>query len=136
MEKQILLTLGFQVTAPSSYRFLQRFRRLSPVLNDDQVFYYAQYIQEVSLLDASLLRFKPSQLAAASMILSAKQLKKTDCWTGEMEKFSGYAASDLKEVVDEVKSFALEINPKFISTLKYKFSKPEYLEVAKIQFQF
>jgi hypothetical protein len=53
-----------------------------------------------------------------------------------LEKFSGYKESDLQEVVDEVKSFALEINPKFISTLKYKFSKPEYLEVAKIQFQF
>ena len=53
-----------------------------------------------------------------------------------MKKFSGYTESDLKEVIDEVKSFAFEINPKFISTLKYKFSKPEYLEVAKLQFQF
>ena len=41
MEKNILLTLGFQVTAPSSYRFLQRYRRLSVNLNDDQVFFYA-----------------------------------------------------------------------------------------------
>ena len=49
-----------------------------------------------------------------------------------MKKFSGYTETDLKEVVDEVKSFALEINPKFISTLKYKFSKPDYLEVAKL----
>ena len=70
------------------------------------------------------------------MILSAKQLKKINCWTNDMKKFSGYTEADLKEVVDEVKSFALEINPKFISTLKYKFSKPEYLEVAKLQFQF
>ena len=44
-----------------------------------------------------------------------------------MEKFTGYKESDLKEAVEEIKSFAMEINPKFISTLKYKFSKPEYL---------
>jgi hypothetical protein len=44
-----------------------------------------------------------------------------------MEKFSGYKEDDLKEPVEEIKSFALEINPKFISTLRYKFSKPEYL---------
>ena len=72
MEKEILLTLGFRVTAPSSYRFLQRYRRLSVALNDDEVFFYAQYLQEIALLDATLLKFKPSQLAAAAMILSAK----------------------------------------------------------------
>jgi len=38
--------------------------------------------------------------------------------------------------VEEIKSFAMEINPKFISTLKYKFSKPEYMQVAKNQFKF
>jgi len=53
-----------------------------------------------------------------------------------MEKFSGYVESELKEATDEIKSFAMEINPKFISTLKYKFSKPEYLQVAKHQFKF
>ena len=53
-----------------------------------------------------------------------------------MVKFSGYTEKDLKEVVDEVKSFALEINPKFISTLRYKFSKAEYMKVANYQFNF
>jgi hypothetical protein len=48
-----------------------------------------------------------------------------------MEKFTGYNESQLQEVVKEVRSFCVEINPKFISTLKYKFSKPEYKEVAK-----
>jgi len=53
-----------------------------------------------------------------------------------MEKFSGYSEADLADVVKEVRSFCVEINPKFISTLKYKFSKPEYGEVAKHQFKF
>ena len=75
------------------------------------------------MLDASLLRFRPSQLAAASLILACKQLKKTNCWNKEMEKFSGYSESDLQEAVGEVRQFAVEINPKFIQTLKYKFSK-------------
>jgi|TARA_B110000305_G_C18788427_1_gene337196 hypothetical protein len=54
------------------------------------VFFYAQYLNEIALLDASLLRFKPSQLAAASIILSARQLKKINAWSKEMEKFTGY----------------------------------------------
>ena len=60
MEKEILQTLEFKVTSPSAFRFLQRFRRLDPVLDDGEVFFFAQYIQEVSLLDASLLKFPPS----------------------------------------------------------------------------
>jgi len=71
MEKEILNTLGFILTAPSAYRFLERYKRLSKGYNDNEVFFYAQYIQEVAMLDASLLRFRPSQIAAASMILSS-----------------------------------------------------------------
>ena len=58
MEKEILTTLGFNLTAPSAYRFLQRYRTLNPTCNNDEVFFYAQYLQEIQLLDASLLRFR------------------------------------------------------------------------------
>ena len=60
MEKDILTTLGFVLTAPSAYRFLERYKRLSKTFGDREVFFYAQYIQEVAMLDASLLRFRPS----------------------------------------------------------------------------
>ena len=43
---------------------------------------------------------------------------------------------DLKKVVEDVKSFANEVNPKFLQTLKYKFSKGEYCEVSNIPFKF
>lgn len=130
MEIDILTTLDFKVTAPSAYRFLQRYSRLSEVMEDKEVFYFAQYLQEISLLDVTLLRFRPSELAAASMILSARQLKKKSPWTKEVVEFTGYSEQALGDAIEEIKSFALEINPKFISTLKYKFSKPEYLNVS------
>ena len=53
-----------------------------------------------------------------------------------MERNTGYKEEDLKEAIEDVKSFAYEVNPKFLSTLKYKFSKVEYLEVANIPFKF
>lgn len=136
MEKQILQTLDFNVTAPSAYRFLQRYRSLSDVLNDDEVFFFAQYVLEISLLEASFLAFKPSMLSAASIILSAKMLKKQDPWTKEIEQITSYSRKDLEEVVKEVKLFCQEINPKFISILKYKFSKSEYKKVSNYEFKF
>jgi hypothetical protein len=83
---------------PSAYRFLERFRRLAhTIATDDQVFYFAQYIQEIALLDASLLKYKPSEIAAASLILSTKSLKKqtTSIWNKEMEKATGMSDADL-----------------------------------------
>ena len=96
MEKEILMELGFVLTAPSAYRFLQRYRMLSRVYQDKEVFYYGQYILEVSLLDASLLQFKPSELAAAALILAATQLRKTSGWTEHMEKFTGYSKAEMQ----------------------------------------
>ena len=73
-------------------------------------------------------------MAAASLILAALQLKQTTGWTSKVQKFAQYTEDDLKEAIAEVKSFALEINPKFISTLRYKFSKAEYMKVANHAF--
>ena len=115
---------------------MQRFKRLSPVLNDDEVFFFAQYIQEITTLDVTLLQFKPSQIAAAAMILAARQLKKANVWNKEMERFTGYKEAELTSTVAEVRQFTVEINPKFIQTLRYKFSKPEFLQVAKHAFKF
>jgi Cyclin, C-terminal domain len=117
---------------------LERFKKLSPTTaNDDQVFFFAQYIQEIALLDASLLKYRASEIAAASLILSSRSLKKqANPWSKEMEKITGIREEDLQVVVEEVRGFVVEVNPKFLTTLKYKFSKPEYLEVASLPFKF
>lgn len=44
MEREMLTALDFNMTAPTSYRFLERYRKLSTTANDDQVFFFAQYI--------------------------------------------------------------------------------------------
>lgn len=62
--------------------------------------------------------------------------KDENAWSEEVEKFAVYSLSDLKSAVEEVKSFCVEINPKFISTLRYKFSKTEYGKVANYSFKF
>ena len=42
MEALILMTLQFDVTSPSAYHFMERFRRLSSVANDEnKVFFFA-----------------------------------------------------------------------------------------------
>ena len=89
------------------------------------------------MLDASLLKYRASEIAAASLILSSRSLKKQICpWNKEMERITGMKDEELQTVVEDVKGFVVEVNPKFLTTLKYKFSKAEYLEVASLPFKF
>ena len=136
MERTILFAIQFEITQPSAYRFLERYRKLSTIVNDDRVFFFAQYLQEITLLDATLLQYAPSEISAAALILSTKCLKKAKAWTKTMEKATLYTEAHLAPIIEEVKSFVLEVNPKFLTTLKYKFAKVEFGEVANIEFKF
>ena len=53
-----------------------------------------------------------------------------------MEKLTGMKEEELQMVVEDVRGFEVEVNPKFLTTLKYKFSKTEYQEVATLPFKF
>jgi hypothetical protein len=88
-------------------------------------------------LDASLLKYRASEIAAASLILSCRSLRnQTNPWNKEVEKITEMKEEDLQVVVEDVRGFVVEVNPKFLTTLKYKFSKAEYLEVAGLPFKF
>lgn len=132
IEEVILKTLEFDVTAPSAYRFLERFRRMSTLAAEDEVFFFAQYLMETTLLDVSLYQFRPSEIAAACLIISAKHLKRKDVWTRDLEAETQMSDRSLAPVVSEVRGFTSEVNPKFMDTLKYKFLKPEFCCVAGI----
>lgn len=136
MEHQMLSKLEFSILAPSAYRFLERFSKLSTVAHDEQTFFFAQYIQEIALLDESLLKYRPSEIAAGSLILSTKSLKKQNAWNSEMERATSMKDESLHRVTEDVRSFVTEVNPKFLTTLKYKFQKPDYKEVANLPFNF
>jgi hypothetical protein len=53
-----------------------------------------------------------------------------------MEKATNLKEDHMAKVAEDVKSFVVEVNPKFLTTLKYKFSKQEYLDVASLAFKF
>lgn len=50
-EGKILTALDFDLFSPSPYRFLERFRKLCNSAGDERVFFLAQYLLEISLLD-------------------------------------------------------------------------------------
>ena len=71
VEHDILFTLQFDVTTPSAYRFLERFWHIVyGKTGNRRIFFFAQFIIEITLLETALLKYNRSEIAAAALLLS------------------------------------------------------------------
>ena len=101
----MLTTLEFNITVPSSFRFLERWAKLSK--SDDLIFNFARYIIEICLLEVQLYKWKPSQIAASALYIARKVLKRQMPWSSFMMQQTGY---DEKMVKDCSKDLCMVIN--------------------------
>lgn len=70
MEFLILSTLEFDLTFPTSNRFLEKYIKL---LDDDQtVMQYAQFLIDLALVDIRMLQYTPSVITASAIIFAYK----------------------------------------------------------------
>ena len=128
IEFNVLSQLQFDIATPSAYRFLERFWHLVyGKYGNRKVFFFAQYIIEITMLEPAFLRYHRSEIAAAALILSSRRLTpQLEILTGEIAVKTGYTASHLTDAVQEIKQFLENLNPVFLTNLSYKFMKLEY----------
>ncbi len=102
-ESQMLMQLDFNVVSPSSYRFLERFSKISS-LNAKQ-FNLARYLIELPLIEYRMLKYSPSVLAASAVYLTLKILPRQDennepvkvpAWDEKLREHSGFVENDLR----------------------------------------
>lgn len=68
LENQILRELGFTLTVPTTFRFLERFSRISPKYNSAMD--YAEFVIELANYDFKIVfDLTPSQIAAAALYI-------------------------------------------------------------------
>ncbi len=72
MEFLILSTLSFDLTVPTSYRFLERYMRI--LGEDENVMTLSQFMMELSLIDVRMLQYQYSIIAAASLCQAYKTI--------------------------------------------------------------
>ena len=73
LEFQILSKIEFNVTFPSSFRFMERFARVAQINEKTQLL--AQYMCDVCLLDSLLVKQKPSLIAALCIYTAQRVVK-------------------------------------------------------------
>ena len=70
MERKILMTIDFDVSQCTSFRFLERFSKLAKI--DNVTFFLSQFMLELGLLDSKMSQF-PQSLQAIAAIYTAKK---------------------------------------------------------------
>jgi len=78
MEQYMLNTLGFNLATPTTLYFLRRFSKAA--MSDYRVHTLSKFLLELALLEIRLLKYVPSQIAAASVYLARTMVGITPAW--------------------------------------------------------
>ncbi|KAL0297301.1 UNVERIFIED_CONTAM: Cyclin-A2-1 [Sesamum radiatum] len=81
MESRVLNFLGFQLSVPTTKKFLRRFiqaAQLSYEVPSVELEFLANYLAELTLIEYSFLKFLPSLIAASAVFLARWTLNQSD----------------------------------------------------------
>jgi len=93
MERLVLAQIGYKLGLTSPLPFLRRFSKAAG--SDSRVHTLAKYILELTPCFYSLLHYKPSQLAAASVYLARHMTATVPVWHSTVRHYSGYTEEAL-----------------------------------------
>jgi len=132
MECAMLTTLNFQIVIPTATHF---FDKLQKVNRCDEVHReLAAYLIELGLLDMRMLRYAPSHVVSAALLLSNELLLKRPAWPQPMVQHSRHSEQALRVCTEEFREL-FEAAPKAqLQAVRKKFSLPQRHAVAKMTF--
>ena len=146
IESLILCSLKFDILFTSANKFLDYFYQLSQHSNSStfkkdtnykRIYYLAEFILEITLMDVSVMSYKQSLRACASLFIARKLLKDendygNNIWDYNLRFKSGYTEKDLKACVREMVIFLQVILNNPTNAFKDKFTSYDYDRVALV----
>lgn len=132
MEKMMLNTLGFHLTVPTGYLFLQRFLKVTNA--DKNVSMLSHYLLELTLVEYKMLRFPYSKIAAAAVYTANKNLNKSEYWSYVLEQHSHYNVEEIQSCVVALTDLQKKAPKGRLNAVYKKFSGLNFNEVAKIMY--
>lgn len=102
--------------------------------NQTDCIFAFQYLTELVLLEGDqYLNFKPSEIAAASILFARFNLMKPILWPKEIEQSSGYTIKHLSPIV-KAQSVTLKDSPlKAHQTIQEKYKSQKFNKVALLK---
>lgn len=131
MEQKILNTLNFSLTAPTSLYFLRRFSKAAR--SDYKAHTLCKYILELCLLDIKMLKYKPSMIAASSVLLARIMMGIDELWNSTLQHYTKYEQCELYECVrDQASLIITNQNSKQAAFRKYSLGRFDSVALIKV----
>jgi len=106
MEAVILNALAFDLACPTAVHFLTKFQRANR--SNEVQRHLSQYIAELSLLEIKFLKYKPSQVAAAAVLLSNRLMLRRGPpqhpWSPQMVTMTQCDEQELEACVQDLRA--------------------------------
>ena len=133
MEWEVLTSLEFDITVPTSYSFLSRF--LKSANADERTARLANFLLDGTLQNYKLLQYLPSQLAAASVMIARKTVvgsaANATIWTSTLQYYTGYTEQEVKHVARAILK-AWEKRQDNCPAVVKKHSLPKFGQIALV----
>jgi hypothetical protein len=133
MESLMLIVLEFKVCQPTAYTFFQRYQSVNGCTEAHSDL--ALYLLELTLAEYRMLKYSPSHLAAAAILLSNKLLKRHPCWTPAAVKYTNSTELTLKECVKDICALLEGAEKSSLQAVRKKFSQQKHHVVARLGLQ-
>lgn len=144
MERLILQTLNFNLVAPTTDTFLQRFLRAAEAeqlhtraggaeMLTQTIATLAKYLCELAVQDIDpYLKYLPSVIAASAICLARHTLEQV-AWPPTLQHYSGYSVSDIGHCVQDLhRTFAMaQRHPQ--QAIRQKYSTERYMKVSSLK---
>ena len=127
MEYEILKKLEFNITNPSSLRFLEIYNFYLKL--DNKIYFLAKYFLELSLVNYKQIKLLPSIIATSAIYLSKKQDVLFD--ENELWNITGYTFNDIEECYLRLKEYIFHLDNTQYLAVKRKYSSEKYFSVSK-----
>ena len=129
MEEKILKRLDYRITIPSAHAFLVRYLKAAKA--DARIVQLSCFILDGTLLNYGLLRYLPSQLAAAAVMIARRAVGRRN-WSPTLDKYARYSEGDVLPAARAVLSEQSSI-PDELRAVRNKYRSARYGHVANIE---
>ena len=125
----ILKAINYQISIPTIYKFFLRYLKTGPA--DKRFVFLCSFILEESLLSYDMIiKYKPSQLAAAAILIGRHAVGRNK-WSPTLLRYSEYREEAIIPVARDMIAAKNALSPG-LDSLKKKYSHARKFKAANI----
>jgi len=129
MEIHVLTAIGFNLCCPTAAHYHERYLRANRC--GEVHGHLVQYLLELALLDYRMIRYPPSHLVAAAVLLSNKIERRHPSWPPDMARHTGLSDFQVIDCARELGSLFETAGSENLHAVKRKFSFEAFSGVSR-----